>query len=50
MEEMGVNEVLIGKLKRKFAVKNLFYGVEEPSGRDAIAQLPVRAFISYFSG
>lgn len=47
MEEMGVREFPIGKLKRKFAVKDLLDGVEEPSMRDAIAQLPVKAFISY---
>ena len=49
MEEMGINEFPIGKLKKKFAVKDLLDGVEEPSMRDETAQLPVKAFISYSS-
>ena len=47
MEEMGVTEFPIGKLKKKFSVKDLLDGVEEPSMRDEVAQLPVKAFISY---
>ncbi|OQX01793.1 MAG: GTP-binding protein [Thiothrix lacustris] len=49
MEEMGVTEFPIGKLKKKFSVKDLLDGVEEPSMRDEVAQLPVKAFISYSS-
>ena len=49
LEEMGVTEFPIGKLKKNFPVKDLLDGVEEPSMRDEVAQLPVKAFISYSS-
>lgn len=49
MEKAGETEFFVPQVRKRISVANLLAGVEEPSMRDAVAQLPVKAFISYSS-
>jgi internalin A len=46
-EKAGEKEIFVWQVKKKLAVADLLDGVEEPSMRDEVEQLPVRAFVSY---
>jgi internalin A len=46
-EKAGEKEVFVQQLRKRVRVADLLDGVEEPAMRDAQAQTPVRAFVSY---
>lgn len=46
-EKAGEKEVFVKSLKKRVSIADLLDGVEEPSMRDEVEQLPVRAFVSY---
>ncbi|MGZ8217884.1 COR domain-containing protein [Methylomagnum sp.] len=46
-EEAKVKEIFVWQVKKHIPVADLLNGVEEPAMRDATAQTPVKAFVSY---
>lgn len=46
-EKAGEKEVFVKALKKRVLIADLLDGVEEPTMRDEVEQLPVRAFVSY---
>ncbi len=46
-EKANEKEIFVWQVKKRISVADLLDGVEEPSMRDKLAQLPVKAFISY---
>lgn len=49
MEKAGETEFFVPQIRKRIRVADMLDGVEEPSMRDEVAQLPVKAFISYSS-
>ncbi|MDD5393022.1 MAG: COR domain-containing protein [Thiothrix sp.] len=47
MEKAGETEFFVPQIRKRIRVADMLDGVEEPSMRDEVAQLPVKAFISY---
>jgi internalin A len=47
MEKAGEKEFFVPQLRKRIRVTDMLDGVEEPSMRDIVAQLLVKAFISY---
>jgi len=46
-EKAGEKEVFIRELKKRVSISDLLNGVEEPTMRDELEQIPVKVFISY---
>ena len=46
-EKADEKEIFVWQIRKRISVEDLLNGVEEPSMREAIAQIPVKAFISY---
>lgn len=46
-EQAGEKEVFVRQLKKRVPISELLDGVEEPEMRGELAQMPVKAFISY---
>ena len=49
MEKAGETEFFVPQIRKRIRVADMLDGVEEPSMRDEVAQLPIKAFISYSS-
>lgn len=46
-EKADEKEIFVKALKKRIAIADLLDGIEEPTMRDEISQLPVKAFVSY---
>lgn len=46
-EKSGETEIFIKALKKRVVITDLLDGIEEPTMRNEISQLPVKAFVSY---